>query len=363
VEASGEPELSLQLDPGLRLPTDTAVKIRADGLLGARYVELIPGHSSTDLRDGTVIHAPADALTYGVPDALDTFDRQTRGALGSLISQAGSGLLTNGQPLNDAIRLGAEQIGPFQTLVGDIFARPGALARLVPSLDATTSALAGNRGQLSALPGAIGRGLSPLATERRGLQGTLAEAPSALSTAKAGLGAGGSLLAALSGLSQRLDETLPGAPSALQETTRLLIDSRRPLVIARGLVAQIPSAVPSVLRITHRLSPLLPHASAVLRPLIPMLGAVALHGCDVTNFAAGFRSMTGIGGACSGPIGSGGEFRLELVVPAGAEALGIPGASAAPLVREGYSPPCKYTNISYGTFPGLAQTVSGVTGK
>jgi hypothetical protein len=86
-----------------------------------------------------------------------------------------------------------------------------------------------------------------------------------------------------------------------------------------------------------------------------MLDEVARHGCDITNFAAGFRSMTGIGGEGSGPNGSAGEFRLQLVFPAGSEATGVDGPSGAPLRREGYPEPCKYTNVTYETFPGLSQ--------
>jgi ABC-type transporter Mla subunit MlaD len=355
VGPDGQPRLSLQLEPGLKISRDTKVQIRANGLLGARYVELVPGREATMLGEGDVIRASQNALTYGVPDALNTFDQQTRGALGKLVNGAGSGLLTNGAPLNAAIAQGARQIGPFQGIVSDIFARPGALERLVPSLDATTSALSDSRRDLSLLPGSLGRALAPLATEREALQNTIALAPGTLIAVRSGTAQGTHLVAALDGLVKNVNRALPGAPSALRETTRLLRGARQPLVDARQVVARVPGAVPAVLGITKRLRPLLPHAQKTLEPLIPMLDEVARHGCDVTNFAAGFRSMTGIGGSASGPNGPGGEFRLLVVLPAGSEALGIQGVSVAPLPREGYSPPCKYTNKTYATFPALTQ--------
>src|SRR5262245_63150468 len=45
----GQPKLELQLDPGTQIPDDTRVGLRDNGLLGARYVSLEPGTSTTPL--------------------------------------------------------------------------------------------------------------------------------------------------------------------------------------------------------------------------------------------------------------------------------------------------------------------------
>jgi phospholipid/cholesterol/gamma-HCH transport system substrate-binding protein len=38
-----------------KLPADTTAKILTAGLIGANYIELIPGYAETNLKDGTVI--------------------------------------------------------------------------------------------------------------------------------------------------------------------------------------------------------------------------------------------------------------------------------------------------------------------
>jgi phospholipid/cholesterol/gamma-HCH transport system substrate-binding protein len=45
-------ELTLRVDGGLRLPTDTSAEVTSEGLLGGRYVSLVPGGSEQVLADG-----------------------------------------------------------------------------------------------------------------------------------------------------------------------------------------------------------------------------------------------------------------------------------------------------------------------
>ncbi len=45
-------ELTMRVDGGLRLPTDTSAEVTSEGLLGGRYVSLVPGGSDKVLADG-----------------------------------------------------------------------------------------------------------------------------------------------------------------------------------------------------------------------------------------------------------------------------------------------------------------------
>ncbi len=45
-------ELTLRVDGGLRLPEDTSAEVTSEGLLGGRYVSLVPGGSDKVLADG-----------------------------------------------------------------------------------------------------------------------------------------------------------------------------------------------------------------------------------------------------------------------------------------------------------------------
>ena len=45
-------ELTMRVDSGLRLPDDTSAEVTSEGLLGGRYVSLVPGGSDKVLADG-----------------------------------------------------------------------------------------------------------------------------------------------------------------------------------------------------------------------------------------------------------------------------------------------------------------------
>jgi len=45
-------DVTMRVDPTLRLPTDTSAEITSEGLLGGKYVSLVPGGSERVLADG-----------------------------------------------------------------------------------------------------------------------------------------------------------------------------------------------------------------------------------------------------------------------------------------------------------------------
>jgi len=52
---SFEAEVSLRLEGGLRLPADTSAEVASEGLLGGKYVALVPGGSDRFLSEGSRI--------------------------------------------------------------------------------------------------------------------------------------------------------------------------------------------------------------------------------------------------------------------------------------------------------------------
>ncbi len=48
-------ELTLRIDRSLKLPTDTSAEVASEGLLGGKYVSLVPGGSEQILADGAQI--------------------------------------------------------------------------------------------------------------------------------------------------------------------------------------------------------------------------------------------------------------------------------------------------------------------
>jgi ABC-type transporter Mla subunit MlaD len=347
ITVAGRARMKLQLDDGIELPTDTTVAIRTNGLLGARYVELIPGRAGSTLPDGATIRGGPNALTFGVPEVLDTFDRDTRGGLGTLLRETGKGLLGNGAGVNGMIGAIDAEVRPVRATIKAILARRGAAGRLVPALDAGVAPLARNRDALTRQFGVGADALQPFADGDVELRATIAQAPSTLRSADLGLTNGRRLLAALTSLTRQVVATLPPAPAGLRAATALLHDSHVPLRRAEGLLRRVPAASSSALRVTGALNPVLAPIGRSLGDLDPMLRQIGRYGCDLANFGAVFRSMTGFGGIGDGPNGPAGEFRVQVAVPT----LGMPLGVSEPLKtighRETYARPCQHLASAY----------------
>ena len=58
-------EVEMQIDAGVRLPTDTAVAIHTDGLFGTKFVVLDPGGEEDMLEPGDEITFTQDAMIVG----------------------------------------------------------------------------------------------------------------------------------------------------------------------------------------------------------------------------------------------------------------------------------------------------------
>ena len=241
ITPNGRAKIELQLEPDVEVPADTKVAIRANGLLGGRYVELVPGRSRATLPEGATIRGADDALTYGVPEALDVLDSQTRDRLGTSVRELGTGMLGNGEAVNSVIHQGASQAQPLQDIIDSVLARQGATERLLPSLDSVLNPLDRAREDYAAMFLPADRTFRPFMTERAAVRATLSGAPAALTSARSGLTTGRQLLGATRVLAVNAARTLPKAPAGLRATTALLRESPRALRGARPLLADIPA--------------------------------------------------------------------------------------------------------------------------
>jgi phospholipid/cholesterol/gamma-HCH transport system substrate-binding protein len=343
----GRPRVELQLEPGIKLPSDTKVAIRASGLLGSRYVDLRPGTATTALADGAAISGGANTYTYGLPEAVAVFDKQARGGLQKTVAGLAAGLTANGAPLNVALKDLRTAPAEFDAVARSVLARQGAAARLVPSLASAVTPLDRVRGAAAPfLQGAIDT-LRPLATERTALEDTLAQTPATLDAATTGLRHGRTLLTSVRTLATAADGTLPQAPAGLTQLAALLRDGqapiRRALPTVRDLLAPTANNARKALVATE---PVVPHIKSGIDTARPILGTVGRYSCDVVNTGAVLRSMTGFAQAGSGPAGRLMAFRLQAIIPAGLEAVGIKDETGI-YKRDGNEAPCKYLARPY----------------
>jgi ABC-type transporter Mla subunit MlaD len=350
VGSDGNPRVELQLDPGTKLPADTTVKIRANGLLGARFVELNPGHERRLLAQGATIKGDANSYTYGLPEAVDVFDRQTRGGLHQVINKLGQGTLGNGAGLNQSLRLAGTRTGYFDRVMRAILARHDAAARLLPALQSAVAALNRGSDEAAAFPDATSAALRPFVTERAATRATLDRAPAALAAAQDGLRRGQALLAQVRRFATvAAKQTLPAAPAAFRQLAALLSEIRRPLPEANITLQNVTRGAQGARRFLLGADPVLPAANQALENLRPLLAVVGAHACDVVDSAVTLRSMTGWGQPGFGPNGPAMAFRLQAMAPNGGDAVGVTDTTGL-LKRVGYEAPCSYLQHPYPQF-------------
>lgn len=343
----GRPLAELQLNPGTRLPSDTRVAIRASGLLGARYVELKPGRASTELAEGSTISGGAESYTYGLPEAVAVFDAESRGGLRKTVSGLAEGFLANGAPLNGSIKAGARAPKEFRALAREILRREGAAARLVPSLASALEPLDRVRGSARPFMDAASGAVEPFVEQRDATRKTLAAAPAALRAAEDGLRRGRPVLSAVRELSAQARVTLPEAPAGLTQLAGLLREAQAPLRRAEPTVRDLlPDTAKFATAALKATEPLVPRLKAGVDTARPILDHIGRYACDVKNTAVVLRSMTGFAQAGTGPAGPAMAFRLQAVIPAGLEALGIKDETGI-LKREAYEEPCRYVSRPY----------------
>lgn len=286
--------VTLELDSHPALPVDTRAVVRSRGLLGARYLELIPGTAHTLLHDGASIPVADTGASNDVSQVLATFDAPTRAHIRQLIAGAGRGLLAHGLDLNELLRTSPTLVDDLDAISTAVNARTGAAQRLVPSIESTISALYPVRNPLADAFSTLANAAVPFASETPAIEQTLRIAPNALTTTGTSLDRTDPLLVQARGLAQTAATALRGAPAGLSATARLLAATPTPLARAATLLDRAQAAADPTREMILALPPvvtMLDRTFPAATPLIDKLGQID---CDVHAFATGWASMLGV---------------------------------------------------------------------
>jgi ABC-type transporter Mla subunit MlaD len=366
VGPGGEPRVELQLNPGTKLTADTGVRIRANGLLGARFVELVPGKSTQLLKNGATIRGTSSSYTYGLPEAIDVFDSKTRKGIQQTVGGLGAGMLNNGSGLNTTIQIAALRAPQFQSVMDSISGRQGAAARLFPALDSAFVTFDRNTKYVYPWLNALGDALVPFIKERDATRATLDAAPPALTAAAGGLSRGTKLLASIRHLSSAAAVTLPPAPAGVRSLNTLLKVGGPIVQSSTGFIGQARAGLNAPWDVSPGLDKIRPRLEQLIQNVKPLLTELDDHTCDFKNAAATLRSMTGFEqNAAGAELGQAMAFRLTAVVP-GTDGVGLDGPGVL-VKRSGYPADCLYKSRPYpqfdGTTNGNANGVPATTRK
>jgi ABC-type transporter Mla subunit MlaD len=361
--------VELQLSGGTgAVPENSTVIVRADGLLGERYVELVPGNSKKKLpQNGTIVESNANATYYnGVPETLNLFNAPTRGALGEMMRGLGEGLDGRGSQLNQTIQVGPQSGANFDTAAYAVLARGDygtAASNFLPFLNSGLTALNESRQQITNLFDPAASALQPLITERNPTETAVSLFPSAIPSITYGFynplrGTGSAGIA----IARALAPVVPKISGELQSATRLLQDTPASLREVKTVLNQVPTAVPAGLDVLNALKPDLTPLKNGLTNLTDPVTSLAEHGCDIQSLAYGVDSLVNYGSLPGTAFGPNVGFPLTAIIS--------PQDGIADEAHVGtldhtnvLDPPCLYSPGSTLSTNSLLQVLSGLLGS
>jgi virulence factor Mce-like protein len=355
--------VELQLQGVGPLPIDSTAVVRANGLLGARYMDLIPGKSRQMLpNNGTITETGAQATyTWGVPEALNLFDPKTRAALGQMLNGLGEGFTGRGSQLNQTVHVGPSSGHNFDLAAYAILARPNAAQNFFSYLNSGATALNTAKDDFANMLGPSAQALGPFTTERTAVDAAEAYLPTVEQSVSAGFAPVHfeRLANHLVTFAHAVAPVLPELPGALRSATALLRAGQGPLQKAKTVVDEVPRAVPAALGILSSIKPDLTPLHGLFTDLVPTVTQLALHGCDIQNFATGARSMTSWGTYPGPPWGVNSGFPFGPTIGPGNATNEINlGLEFPRTYKDIYAPPCAFSPgpvFNNATFLGLLQ--------
>jgi ABC-type transporter Mla subunit MlaD len=273
-------DMQLYKDAGPLL-SDTTVRVRPRSAIGLRFVDLTPGTKGTPLPEGALIRASQTSASLPLDTALGIFDGQRRAKVKVLLGKLGAGFAGRGEDLNVSIKSGAPFLKTMASALGEVNDRPGALAGFVYGSAGTSAAADPVRHEIADMFSPSARALAPFYHQADGLRATLQAAPPTLDTLRTQLPPTQRLLAETTRFARAATVTLRLSPRALDRTSVLLRDGRKPLKDLNATLELADRAVDPTLALLNTVKPVLPSLDSALKGALPTLDELAPRGCDI----------------------------------------------------------------------------------
>ncbi|WP_320669174.1 MlaD family protein [Patulibacter defluvii] len=245
--------IGLQLDRAVaELPVDSRIVIRPRGVIGSKYVELVPGHARRRIAAGGTIPVAQTAGSVDLDELTSTFDRRTRASFRGLTTALADGVAGRGIGLNEALsRMPA--LTRHATVVLRTLADPATdLPGLLRHGDRLTAAIVPVVGDLGPLIGALRTTVAALAAERPALEATLERLPPTLVEARTTAVAIRPLLRDARALLRELRPGVAAAPRTARSLHRALVASRPVLRRTPALARDLDRAQSALDRLLAR---------------------------------------------------------------------------------------------------------------
>lgn len=277
------------------LPSDTEVRVRPRSILGAKYLDLIPGRSARPIPPGGTIPVTRAQPIVELEEAFNVFDDETSQGLRSAITNLGDALAGRGADLNETVAEIGKATPPAQRVLAVLADPATELDGFVRGVAATSRALEPVAPQLSSL---LQRGTATLeAVDAAGpqLEEALVELPRFNTTAAVALRATRPVLDDAAAISRALRPGVRALPVAARELTSTLrastpvlrrstaLSSRlRTALVSLGRLARDPASTSSVKLLTTTVR----SVGTTLGTLLPAQRACNVVGLATRNLAS-----------------------------------------------------------------------------
>ena len=288
----GRATVRVRLSDGLKgLRDSTRARIRLAGLIGAQYVELVPGRTGEPLRSGATIPMSRTSTSPDVFAALTAFDKQRVRDLRSMFRALGAGFAGNGEGANRALRTTPPLLDDAGALLDSVGRDPAALRRLLPAASSFVSALAPAREDIARGFAAGERAMRPLADHPAASEALLRESAATVREMPAEMQEAEPLMRETERLSRAVTHLTAHAPRALRRATLALQESPRPLRTTTPVMRRVRSTIPPVLRLLARVAPLVGPFGRSLDSALPPIRETSKRTCDYDAGIPWMRSV------------------------------------------------------------------------
>lgn len=271
--------ITLKLEPRLRpLTAKTRVKIRPASVLGATYVDLVPGRDGPPVPEGGTIPQSQASETVELTDLLDVFDRSTSRNLQRAVTTMAGGVAGRGDDLGETVSSLSRLMGPLSDVTENLAAPRTRLGPFIRGYANTMAAVGPVADQLGELTGSGAQTFGAIGRARKALGETLDGFPA---SAEAAIGALTRLRPALEGLSVLAADLEPAAarlPGTLGTLNSTLDSGVGPFERTPAFAARLTSTLDDLRALTrlpqttgtiHKLDELFTATGTLLERLTP----------------------------------------------------------------------------------------------
>jgi virulence factor Mce-like protein len=288
----GHANVRVRLSEGLDgLRDSTKARIRLAGLIGAQYVELVPGTTGRPLHSGATIPLSRTSTSPDVFAALTAFDKPRVRDLRAMFRALGAGFAGQGAGANRALRTTPPLLDDAGKLLDSLDQDPAALRRLLPAAASFVGALVPAREDIAKGFAAGERAMRPLAEHPRETEALMRESAGIVREAPIEMRRAEPLMHETERLSVAVTRLTEHAPGGLRRATLALQESPRPLRVTTPVMRRVRTTVPPVLQLIARVSPLVSPFGRSLDSALPPIREAAKRTCDYDETIPWMRSV------------------------------------------------------------------------